>query len=45
VPVELSVVTAAALVQGAKKPMQEKLKREKINIITKRVIFFMADIL
>jgi hypothetical protein len=25
--------------------LQEKLKRGKISIITKRVIFFMADIL
>jgi hypothetical protein len=33
------------VVKGAKKLLPEKLKREKINIITKRVIFFMADIL
>jgi hypothetical protein len=45
VSVELSVVTATALVKGAIKPLQEKLKREKINIITKRVIFFMGILL
>jgi len=45
VPVEFIVVTAVALVKGSNKLVQEKLRREKNNIIMKRVIFFMADIL
>jgi hypothetical protein len=42
VPIELRVVRAGSLVKGANKPVQEKLRRKKNNIITKRAIFFMA---
>jgi hypothetical protein len=43
VPLDLRGATSALLIKGSNKPVQEKLRREQINIITKRVIFLMTD--